>query len=325
MENKVKNICRQCSKEIPSKREFCSRSCHISYQNHLLAGVSYIERYGEEHANKKIAKQRAGLIKTVMETGFTKIGGKVSGDKRRCKTFEQQYGIQKALQIRKQLSEKSSRSYEEQMGIEKAILKREKMSKSMTKIWSDPEYHDRTAIKMNEWNSSQEGIDFRSSLSLYGKVKRGYFDNVFYGSGLELEFLHGFKRRIGSLLIVQRSKLAIPYDGHNTYPDFKILNVNNETIAIIEIKGSHLLNDKLTITKLNALRDYCKVNGLMYGLYTKDIFNYFYGNPEPRQLPFLLSELQDNMDNKLSNCKVQRLETEDERSNNVSNSAQLPK
>lgn len=67
--------------------------------------------------------------------------------------------------------------------------------------------------------------------------------------------------------------VAIPYEGvdgkaHTTRPDFKILYVDGR-LGLSEIKSVAFLEERATVVKLNAMREFCANEGLKFELITE--------------------------------------------------------
>jgi hypothetical protein len=102
-------------------------------------------------------------------------------------------------------------------------------------------------------------------------------------------------RIIGSLKNVERNTTKIiPKDDsfHKTVPDYLIKDNNCKEIAIVEVKGNHLLERPSVYEKALALYNYGQEQRILVGYFTYDtlnIFEEFQGNLEPRRLNSLLN------------------------------------
>lgn len=225
--NRIKNheneyLCKKCF----STQQMLSRNRSIKQ-----LGVSFIEKYGEEKA-QKIKKKIAKTVEHRMKNPklrlrlSLKMRGRISNQK--GKTIDQMYGVEKANEIRRKLSEK-------------------------TKGDKNPQYGNPPPQGSgNGWSGWYKGWHFRSIHELSFMVNY-------------------IEKNCLSWTSAEAKKYAIPYihyDGtvKNYFGDF-ILSNN----VLVEIKPEKLINSKLVELKKQGALKWCEQNGFSYKIFsTKD-------------------------------------------------------
>ena len=195
------------------------------------------------------------------------------------KTFEQIYGKEKALQLKKQKSllnkknpkiyknlnhyntfYKKDKTYEEIYGIEKSALIKDKLSKSgkgkhSTLIGPKNPQYGKPAHKLS------------------GKSSKGYYKDVFFRSIYELSFIvNVLEKNNITWETGELKKHIIPYitktgTKRNYFPDF----ITEK--EIIEVKPTALINTEQNISKQQAARTYAKQKNKIYKVYTEKDFD----------------------------------------------------
>ena len=296
------NSCLNCG--VPVKNKFCGHSCQKSYRNKQLKGKTYVELYGEEKALEIRGKTSKAISETAQRTHFTKVGAEKVGEIRRGKTWVELYGVEEATRM--------------------GNLTRE----SLAKFRATPE-----GIEVRK-ATSERGIRLALSGKEFVNTKKGYFDGIYFGSSLEEQFLQQWKRLVGSLKNVERNiTKIIPKDEgfRKTIPDYLIRDNNGKEVALVEIKGDHLLRKFSVYEKAFALYTYGREQNLCVGYFTYstlELFKKLQGNPEPIQLNSLLELTSTELRDYIVNWKVQRLSTEEKETNkvlkNISLAANVP-
>ena len=287
----LSNKCLNCG--VPVENKYCSHGCQLLHRNpdEQRKNKTYTEIYGEEKAKEIQQKISAGVSKAANETHFTRIGASVLADQRRGKTFEEIYGVGKAKEMK------------------------DSIRNSLAVFRETPE-----GLKIRQ-EASDRGIYLALSGREFANTKKGYFEGVYFGSSLEESFLHQMLRIMGSLKNVERNTTKIiPIDNsfHKTVPDYLIKDNNGGVIAIVEVKGNHLLERPRVYKKALALYTYGREQSVFVGYFTYDILNIFkefQGNLEPRRLNSLLNYMVLELHNYIVSRKVQRLSVEDRETN----------
>jgi len=287
----LSNKCLNCG--APVENKYCNHSCQFLHQNpnEQRKGKTYEEYYGEEKTKEIQQKMSMGISKTASETHFTCIGASVLADQRRGKTFEEIYGVDQANQMRENIRD------------------------SLAVFRETPE-----GLKIRQ-EASDRGIRLALSGKEFTNTKKGHFEGVYFGSSLEESFLHQMLRIMGSLKNVERNiTKIIPKDDsfHKTLPDYLIKDNDGKVVAIIEVKGNHLLERPSVYEKALALFVYGQEQNIPVGYFTYDtlnIFKEFQGNLEPRRLNSLLSYMVLELYNYIVSRKVQRLSVEEKETN----------
>lgn len=285
------NKCLNCG--APVENKYCNHRCQFLHRNpdEQRKNKTYAEIYGKEKAKEIQQKMSAGISKTASETHFTRIGASVLADQRRDKTFEEIYGVDKAEEMKKNIRD------------------------SLAAFRETPE-----GLKVRQ-EASDRGIRLALSGKEFTNTKKGYFEGVYFGSSLEELFLHQMSRIMGSLKNVERNITKIvPKDDsfHKTVPDYLIKDNDDKEIAIVEVKGNHLLERPGVYEKALALYNYGQEQGILVGYFTYDtlnVFKEFQGNLEPRRLNSLLNYMVLELHNYIVSRKVQRLSVEDKEAN----------
>jgi len=285
----LSNKCLNCGKPVLNK--FCDHHCQTVFQNKQQKGKTYVEIYGEKA--QSIRNKRAKSIKEkAIATHFTCKGASVVGNQRRGLKMEDFYGEEKAEQVKQQIRE------------------------SLAAFRKTPE-----GIKIR-LATGERNIQLALSGKDFANTKKGYFEDIYFGSSLEESFLQECFRVLGTLKNVQRNVLVVTYDWesctHKTIPDYSIVDNNGVLLALVECKWERYMADPVTFRKAKALFHFGKQNQFKTGYFTYNTLNLLkrlQGNPDPRQLNTLLSYMEIELYNYVVSCKEQRLSVEEEGAN----------
>jgi len=283
------NKCLNCG--MPVKNKFCNHSCQKIYQNKQRKGKTYTEIYGEKKALEVQQKMSAGIAKTAAETHFTRRGAMIAGNQKRGKTYENFYGVDRANQIKEDIRSSLANFRQTPEGLE--VRKR----------------------------ASDRGVYLALSGKEFTNTKKGYFEEIYFGSSLEKEFLCQVLRITGSLKNIERNRTKVISKGSGfkkTVPDYLVKDDSGKELAFVEVKGDHLLKRSSVYEKALALYVHGREHNILTGYFTYNtlkVFKKLQGNPEPRRLNSLLSYTALELYNYVVSRKVQRLSVEDEETN----------
>lgn len=286
--NVLGNMCLECGKPVSNK--FCNHSCQAIYRNKQTAGKSYTELYGEHKAQEIQAKQSKAISETAKRTGFTKVGAMAIGNIRRGQTLDSLYGKNNATRIK------------------------DEIRSSLNSFRQTPE-----GVKVRQ-ETSKRGVRLAISGKEFSNTKKGYYDGVYYGSSLELQFLVEIKKLLGSLVNVERNTCFVIPRGTGfckTVPDY-VIKSNGKAIALVECKSEHLMSRPLVYDKALALFNYGNNDNLSCGYFTYNTLKTFkklLGNPEPIQLNSLVKIMEEALYDYIVNWTVQRVSVEDKETN----------
>jgi hypothetical protein len=317
--------------------KYCSRQCHAKDQRGLVA-------WNKGLTQKEYSKQSLVLTNVCLNCGkpvhnkFCNHSCQTSYQNKQSKgvSFEQRFGVEKALVVAKKMSKSIQRKALE-TGFTKigaSVIGNIRRGKTLQDLYGKDhadKMREDIKVSLDGFRQTPEGIRVRREcsergiqLALSGKefsnTKKGYFQGVYFGSSLEEQFLQEIFRLFGSLENVKRNNTKIVPKGEGflkTIPDYLMLE-NGIEIALIEVKSVHLLNRPGTYEKAEALFEYGQNQGIVAGYFTQDTLRKFeelQGNPEPRRLNSLLSLMEKELQDYVVSRKVQRLSAEDKEAN----------
>jgi len=290
-----------CGREKRTTKGFCSQKCSASFllrnRNLRTKGKTYVELYGEKRALDIQSRMSSSISKIAKETGFTKIGAKVTGDKRRGKKAIEIYGEHAAnCMAQKIRGHFQGKTYEELYGIEKATVKRIKASISMKKKCSEPDY---SKILYKNGSEGLRAFNRKANLGegqvTWKNLHRGKIDGIRFDSGYEKKLILFLKPFLINGFTLTRFPFPVPYSynekQHDLYIDFALF-FENKIVAALEAKGEQFFSQKECYFKLKVMNNFCKENSIIPCLFSETFYRNFIGNPDPSQLNSLDAKLK---------------------------------
>lgn len=200
------NVCKNCQKEFESEKrfhkKFCCHKCAMTFNNKLKIGCNLSEENKNKISLTMKRKWENGEIKKEQLNNWIASGQAASSKKMKNKKFEEIYGKEKALKMRKHYSKSRMKENNPFYGKHHSVETKEKIIK----------------------NRKPEGYIYPS----------GLFNNVLWQSSYELAYLiYCYENNI-SIKRYDLEPIEYEYQNnkHHYYPDFII---NNKTV--VECKG----------------------------------------------------------------------------------------
>lgn len=254
--NQIPTICDNCHQIFwINKQTFKKRLCYTESYEKCFGDTWYCNR--KECTNKK----KSEVCKIKMLQSEDSINKRLEASKnRRGKTYEEQYGEEKAKEI-------------------KAVIKQKR--KEQPEPMKGKHHSDKAKLLMSlrkqELSSTCHYLHKLGNASRKGYVKRWY-DNkdIFYQSSYEkcyIELLNKQKQ------YYDRCTIVLPYeiDGviRHYNPDFSIFNdrAHLHITHIIEVKPRAFTGVKQVRLKLKALKDFCGYNNYKMMVITEEELN----------------------------------------------------
>jgi len=242
-------------------------NCGKKYETSFFYEKKGIKKYGKDLCRSCRQKEqyKLGLRNKQIEIC------KKNADNQRGKTFEELYGVEKAIKLKQIYSKNSSGNNNSMFGKHHSIETKNKLSdfrkgKSLEDICGiekATELKQKLSIRFTGEGNNMFG---KPSPQGSGNGWSGWYKEFYFRSLLELSFLVQYDD-LNNLKNAEYIK--IPYVCNNvtkTYlPDF----INEKNKILFEIKPNNLINSEINKLKFKAGFDYCKKNNLSYKILTE--------------------------------------------------------